>query len=114
MNNIKNLGLWLVIIILFVALFNMFGQSGTDRGAREMTYSELTRNIESGTVSEVKISGERLTGTLEGSGRTFYTYLPQDSNLMEKLEASDTNIIVDPQDRNPLVADYSAGSRSCC
>jgi len=103
-NNIKNLGLWLVIIILFVALFNMFGQSGADRGAREMTYSELIRNIDAGSVDEVTISGERLTGTLEGSGTKFYTYLPQDSNLMEKLEASDANIVVDPQERNPLVA----------
>jgi len=103
-NNIKNLGLWLVIIILFVALFNMFGQSGTDRSAREMAYSELVRNIESGTVSEVTISGERLTGTLEGSGSTFFTYIPQDSNLMERLENSDTAIAVDPQERNPLLA----------
>lgn len=104
MNNIKNLGLWLVIIILFVALFNMFGQSGNDRGAREMTYSELTRNIDAGSVSEVTISGERLTGTLEGTGTKFYTYIPEGSALMEKLERSDTNIVVDPQDRNPLVA----------
>ncbi len=103
MNNIRNFGLWLVIIFLFVALFNMFGQTGGRDASREMAYSDVVRSIESGNVRDVTISGERLSGTLEDD-RKFFTYVPEGSGVMQKLEASDAKVIVDPQERNPIVS----------
>ena len=105
MNNFKNLGLWLVIIFLVIALFNLFGQPGGPGSSRELGYSDFIERVEDGQVRDVKISGERVTGHMNSSGETFYVYVPDDTDgMFEKLEASDVRITVDPQERGALAS----------
>ncbi len=104
MNNFKNLGLWLVIIFLVIALFNLFGQPGGPGASKEFAYSEFIERVEGGEVQEVKIAGERVTGQLS-SGETFYVYVPEDTDgMFEKLEDSGARVEVDPQERSALVS----------
>jgi len=103
-NNFKNLGLWLVIIFLVIALFNLFGQPGGPGASKEFAYSEFIERVEGGEVQEVKIAGERVTGQLS-SGETFYVYVPEDTDgMFEKLEDSGARVEVDPQERSALVS----------
>ena len=104
MNNFKNLGLWLVIIFLVIALFNLFGQPGGQGSSRELAYSDFIDRVDDGEVRDVKIAGERVTGHLT-SGETFFTYAPEDSSgMMEKLDDSGARVLVDPQERSALVS----------
>jgi len=103
-NNFKNLGLWLVIIFLVIALFNLFGQPGGPGASKQFAYSEFIERVESGEVQEVKIAGERVTGELS-SGESFYVYIPADTDdMFEKLEESNARVEVDPQERSALVS----------
>jgi len=104
-NNFKNLGLWLVIIFLVIALFNLFGQPGGPGSSRELAYSDFIQRVEDGQVRDVKIAGERVTGHFNSSGETFYVYVPEDTDgMFEKLEASGASVTVDPQERSALVS----------
>lgn len=104
MNNFKNLGLWLVIIFLVIALFNLFGQPGGPGSSKEYAYSEFIQKVEGGEVRDVKIAGERVTGHMT-SGETFYVYVPADTDgMFEKLEDSGASVSVDPQERSALVS----------
>jgi len=110
-NNFKNLGLWLVIIFLVIALFNLFGQPGGQGSSRELAYSEFIDRVDDGEVRDVKIAGERVTGHLT-SGETFFTYAPNDaSDMMEKLDDSGARVLVDPQERSPLVSFLRAAAK---
>jgi len=103
-NNFKNLGLWLVIIFLVIALFNLFGQPGGPGSSKEFAYSDFIERVEGGEVAQVKIAGERVTGQLT-SGETFYVYVPEDTDgMFEKLEASNARVEVDPQERGALMS----------
>ena len=105
MNNFKNLGLWLVIIFLVIALFNLFGQPGGPGSSRELAYSEFIEKVEDGQVRDVKIAGERVTGHLNTSGETFFVYVPADTDgMFEALDASGASVTVDPQERSALVS----------
>ena len=105
MNNFKNLGLWLVIIFLVIALFNLFGQPGGPGSSRELAYSEFIEKVEDGQVRDVKIAGERVTGHLNTSGETFFVYIPSDAGgMFEALDASDASVTVDPQERSALLS----------
>ena len=104
MNNFKNLGLWLVILFLVIALFNLFGQPGGPGSSRELAYSDFIERVEEGQVRDVKIAGERVTGQMI-SGETFYVYVPADTDgMFEKLEASGAGVTVDPQERSALLS----------
>jgi len=103
-NNFKNLGLWLVIIFLVIALFNLFGQPGGPGSSKEFAYSDFIERVEGGEVAQVKIAGERVTGQLT-SGETFYVYVPEDTDgMFEKLEDSNARVEVDPQERGALMS----------
>ena len=104
MNNFKNFGLWLVIIFLIIALFNLFGQPGSGGSKSELAYSDFISRVETGEVRDVTIAGERVTGHLQ-NGQVFYTYAPEEgAGMMERLESSKVQINVDPQEGNPVVS----------
>ena len=64
-SNFRNFAIWVIIILLLVALFNLFKNPSSDgRRANEIPYSEFLNSVEAKTVRDVKIKGSRLTGTL--------------------------------------------------
>jgi len=95
----KHIGLWLVIGVLLVLLFNMF-QSNTQQVRNEsIPYSEFIANVESGNVSNVVIKGPNIVGHLKG-GNTFATYAPNDPNLVERLTKNGVGVTAAPPDSN--------------
>ena len=85
--NYRNLALWAIIAVLLIALFNLF-QTPQQRGtSREIAYSDFLREVDSGRVRTVTISGDRITGTFSDNNQGFQTYSPGDTNLVERLRA---------------------------
>ena len=69
----KNLGIWLVIGIIMILLFNLFGHPPKKEG---ISYSDFLDKVESDQVVGVIIKGSRVRGNLV-SGETFQTYIPK-------------------------------------
>ena len=103
-SNFRNFAIWVIIILLLVALFNLFKNPSADgRRANEMPYSEFLNNVEAKTVRDVKIKGSRLSFTME-NGSSFTTYAPEDPNLVTNLRNAGVKIEVRPtEDEVPSI-----------
>ncbi|MCC0057273.1 MAG: ATP-dependent metallopeptidase FtsH/Yme1/Tma family protein [Rhodobiaceae bacterium] len=93
--NFRNFALWVVIALLLIALFNLFQSPSQRPTANEMAYSDLLNEVNQGHVRSVTIAGRQITGQLD-SGQNFQTYLPDDPNLVSKLEDKGVTINARP------------------
>jgi len=90
----KNLALWLVISLMVIMLFQVFKQQ--DRTSTTIGYSDFLSMVESGSVIQVVIEGQNITGT--SSQGPFKTFAPQDNELIPILRRNDVKISVKPEE----------------
>jgi len=97
----KNLGIYLVLIVLVVALVNVF--LSTDQTQREelvITFSDLIRAADSGRIDKVTIEENGIRGRFS-DGREFRSYAVGVGNLAERLIDNGVNVEVLPPQRTP-------------
>jgi cell division protease FtsH len=93
--NFRNFALWIVILLLLVALFNLFQSPSQQGAAADISYSQFRADTMEGRVDSVTISGQEVTGTYRDGSR-FLTYVPEGSNYVELLEQRGVNIKAKP------------------
>jgi cell division protease FtsH len=110
----RNAALWIIVILLLFALFNLF-QGSAMRGAQEeLKYSEFVTKAEKGEVSEVTIQGQKITGEY-ANGRSFQTMVPEETDVAAMLLAAGVEIDVSPAEEvNPLLSILISWSPCCC
>ena len=94
----KNMALWLVIILSMILLFGIFSQSQT--GRKELNFSEFLARVEQGEVAEVELKGSAITGKLK-DGTPFQTYAAEDPALVPSLRKQGVVISVKPVEQTP-------------
>ncbi|CAK0776381.1 ATP-dependent zinc metalloprotease FtsH [uncultured Gammaproteobacteria bacterium] len=93
----KNLALWIIIGLLLLALFNLF-QTSAPRGPQvSIAFSEFLTEVQSGRVADVVIKGNQVVGRYNDN-RTFSTFTPPDTNLVDRLTAHGVRISAQPDD----------------
>jgi len=99
----RNLALWVFILLLLVALFNLFQPSGQRSMATQIAFSDFLNEVNNGQVRDVTIQGRVVTGVLT-NGATFQTYLPEGSNVVQRLTERGVRVVAKPEesDVNPL------------
>ena len=71
--NLKNLVMWVIIVLLSVGLFNMFQDPSKINAERSsLAFSNFLNEVEAGRVVEVKIQGNNISGVL-ADGKNFTT-----------------------------------------
>jgi cell division protease FtsH len=95
-SNFRNFAIWVVIALLLVALFNLFQNPNQSRRGTDISYSDFMNAVESKTVQDVTIQGNRLSGTFKDNGGQFSTYAPSDPGLVERLRKADIKIRARP------------------
>jgi cell division protease FtsH len=100
----RNAALWIIIVLLLFALFNLF-QGSSQRGPdREVAFSDFMERVESGDVANVTIQGQKVQGQFR-DGRQFTTYAPQGSGLVSNLRENGVRISAKPEEQlNPLLS----------
>ncbi|HIJ63238.1 MAG TPA: ATP-dependent metallopeptidase FtsH/Yme1/Tma family protein [Rhodospirillaceae bacterium] len=96
MNFSKNLVLWVIIAVLLAALFNLFQNSSTPRGASSYAYSDFLSEVDAGKVADVTIQGDSINGHFT-DGRSFSTYAPPDVNVVPQLRKANVRISALPK-----------------
>ena len=92
--NIKNLVMWVIIILLSVGLFNMFQDPNKINAERDkLPFSNFLNEVDAGRVVEVKIQGNNISGVL-ADGKTFTTYSPNYPDLVDKLSSNGVSILL--------------------
>ncbi len=96
--NVKNLIMWVIIVLLSVGLFNMFQDPNKiNSGGNSLPFSNFLNEVDAGRVVEVKIQGNNISGVL-ADGSTFSTYSPNYPELVEKLSSNGVSINASPQE----------------
>ena len=73
--NLKNLIMWVIIVLLSVGLFNMFQDPNKiDSQNNSLPFSNFLNEVDAGRVVEVQIQGNDISGIL-ADGNRFKTYL---------------------------------------
>ncbi len=94
--NFRNFALWIVILLLLVALFNLFQDPSGQSSARDIPYSDFRSAISEGKVTSVTISGQEISGTFTNNDR-FRTYAPLESDYVTALEENGVSIRARPE-----------------
>jgi cell division protease FtsH len=104
LNFSRNAALWIIIILLLFALFNLFQGSNTRGPQQQLAYSQFVDSVDGGQIQEVTIQGHNISGRFR-DGRQFTTYAPDDPSLIGKLRDSGTQIKASPEESvNPLLS----------
>ena len=93
--NFRNFALWAIIGLLVVALVMLFQQPNQRTPIRDISYSELLSQVEQGRVHDVTIAGNEITGHFNDN-RPFFTYAPDDANIVPRLQAKNVTISARP------------------
>ena len=96
--NLKNLVMWVIIVLLSVGLFNMFQDPDKIKSeGNTLAFSSFLNEVDNGRVVEVKIQGSNITGIL-ADGKTFKTFAPNYPELVDKLNSNGVNIVATPKE----------------
>ena len=96
---LRNIGIWLVIGLLMLMLFNLLGPKDSDE--RKISFSEFISQIESGSVMEVTIRGSEIHGVSDKSS-SFQTQTPNYPALFEILDRHQVRVRIEPKDQTNL------------
>jgi cell division protease FtsH len=100
---VKNLLLWVVVIVVLVVIFSGFNDRDHSEQATALNYSDFIQQIDNGQIKNVVIANQDVTGTTD-AGKAFTTYLPwRDPFLTDRLLAHHVDIKAQPPEKNGLL-----------
>lgn len=97
----KNLGLYLILIVLVVSLVNVFlSPTENPQDTQVISYSQFLADVDSGKVSTVKIKDSVIHGEFT-TGDAFKTYVVGVGDLAKQVADKGVNVMVEPPQENP-------------
>jgi cell division protease FtsH len=98
--NARNIAFWVVLLILVMALFQLFSGNSTTMASRSLSYSEFIQRVDAGQVQSVTLDGERIV-IRASDGNTYVAIKPQGEqltgNLTRELIEKGVNVSAEPQ-----------------
>ena len=99
MGNMRNLAFWVVLMLLVLALFNLFSGSTGGMQSREISYSEFVTAVEAGDVRNVTLDGEQVRFR-RADGSDYVTIRPEDAEVTSLLMSKDIPVRAEPQQQS--------------
>ena len=85
----KNVLFYLLIILVIIWMFDFYGEKGTK--PTDMSYTSFMQHVQQDEIKQVTIVDNVISGKLK-DGKEFSTVAPNDSKMVEKLEAKNVDI----------------------
>jgi cell division protease FtsH len=98
LGNARNIAFWVVLLLLIMALFNLFGGSGNTLQSREISYSEFVDYVEDGSVSNVTLDGEQVR--FRRGSDDFVTIKPTDAEVTDLLISNNIPVRAEQQQQS--------------
>jgi cell division protease FtsH len=100
-NSYKTILLWMVLILIFVGVVQMF--YGPKQEIRALTYSSFQKMVTEKKITAVTIKGDQYTGTIaESSDRFSVTGPKPDTALLKELHDANVDVTIGPVEENSL------------
>jgi cell division protease FtsH len=97
--NARNLAFWVVLFIVIIALFQLFGGDQGTNSSSTRSYTQFVQSVESGAVTEVTMDGEKIY--YEGSdSRSYMTVVPGDAEVTNLLMNNGVAVEARPQEQS--------------
>ena len=97
----KNLMMWVIIVLLVLGLFNLFQNPNRTTAIKDLPFSTFITEVEKGNITSVDIKGNQIEGNFS-NGAKFKTYSPNYPNLVERLTEKGVAISAGPsEDKMP-------------
>ena len=101
MNNLfKNVGIWLIIALVLMTVFNQFNTRQTVQS--QIDYSTFIEQVKQGQVAKVTIENHVLRG-VGVDGRRFSTYAPSDPWLVSDLLKAGVQVEAKPEEQPSML-----------
>ncbi len=94
---IKSLAIWVGILVALAAFVMIFDGRSHSTPSTGIAYSDFLAKVEEGSVKDVKISGDIISGTMS-NGDTFRTYAVPDPTLTERLTKANVRFAGQPEE----------------
>jgi cell division protease FtsH len=99
--NARNIAFWVVLLVLVLAMFNMFGTASTG-STQELPYSDLVQRVDEGGIASVRIDGERLIVEAKNGDR-YTTIRPEgDDGFIASMVSKGVKVQADAQAESGL------------
>jgi cell division protease FtsH len=100
LGNARNIAFWVVLLILVMALFQLFSGNTTTMSSRSLSYSEFIERVDAGQVNSVTLDGERIIIRAKDNN-TYVAIKPQGEDvtgsLTRDLIAKGVEVEAEPQ-----------------
>ena len=101
MGNARNIAFWVVLLLLVLALFQMFNSGGAV-ATQTIPYSDFIAQVEAGDVKAVELDGEKVRITTK-DGTQLLTIRPAGEQVTDKLLEKGVIIQARPQEQSSLL-----------
>ncbi len=97
----KTIGLWVILIVLFVAFYNFFS-TGSDQ-VQEPTFTQFLAKVEDKKVRAVSVKGNTYSGVYTDTEEKFRTTGPEaDATVLEQLRKNNVDVKYEREEQNSL------------
>ncbi|MBU0623029.1 MAG: ATP-dependent zinc metalloprotease FtsH [Gammaproteobacteria bacterium] len=104
MNNLfKSIGIWLVVALVLMTVFNQFNARQQSTAQAQLDYSQFLEAVKSGQIDKVTIEGRTLKATT-AEGKRITTYAPNDLWLVSDLLKNGVQIEARPDEEQGFLA----------
>ena len=103
LGNARNIAFWVVLFLMILALFNLFGNGGSQMNSRQISYSDFIQRVDKDQISSVTIDGETI-GLTTKDGTQFTTVRPQGEEVANRLIDKGVDVRVEPQQQSGFMS----------
>jgi cell division protease FtsH len=101
-NLFKSVGIWLVVALVLMTVFNQFNARQQSTAQMQMDYSQFLDAVKSGLIEKVTIEGRTLKATTT-DGKRVTTYAPSDIWLVSDLLKNNVKVEAKPEEEQSML-----------
>ncbi|MBI1171601.1 ATP-dependent zinc metalloprotease FtsH [bacterium] len=102
MGNARNIAFWVILLVLVLALFNLFNSTNSF-SAQTVSYSDFVSRVNAGDVKSVTLDGEQMKVTAK-DGSHYISIRPAGEQVTDKLLNKGVEVRADPQEQSGLMS----------
>jgi len=104
--NVRNIAFWVVLLVLVLALFNLFN-STNNFSSQTVSYSDFMAQVDAGEVKGVTLDGEQIKVTAK-DGSVYAVIRPMGEQVTERLLSKGVGVRADAQEQSGLMTIITA------